>query len=511
MLWQRASKSTYGAAPAQKAASNNSVRMYQRCSSEYVFARSTNAELKASDMLQCDEAHAYWGLQHAALLRGAQWSSLLSSVFKRHVPGAAGLRYVCSMACGRLQELQADLVALQELTALATGCLTGVDIVAGPLSQATPSAIQLIHARYSDVKQLEDGSQQATYCVNGLYRPEEFAQVAREWTRVTRDCIVLIQTVDHDRVNALASAICDLGWHAHVYERHATEGARCAVLLRGRVGAAAAIPQVTLRVGKASQATVFMNYQIRVPPAKPSKQYPPLPSGNGHDGGEYNGSCGRGSDDTLSFFDTRGPEHLRDLDSKKGHHSYHFQRAVDAKRSEPGGDPKWLPYAANDTNSDNVTVLVTKLRAGQTSDEGVCEMLDREQKDISAAGPHPPQGGNLNTCWLSSGIDPDAASRGGSADLQEGDERSDGKISKGTKKGKQEGGVACHGPTCTPSPSPSPSPLPSFLASLTLLHAPSRSPPCCAPSPSPSPSPSPIDPPSPHTRYVLALGPPPST
>ena len=186
-------------------------------------------------MLQCDEAHAYWGLQHAALLPGAQWSSLLSSVFKRHVPGAAGLRYVCSMACGRLQELQADHVALQELTALASGCLTGVDIVAGLPSQATPSTIQLIHARYSDVKQLEDGSQQATYCVNGLYRPEEFAQVAREWTRVTRDCIVLIQTFEHDRVNALASAICDLGWHAHVYEKHATAGARYAVLLRGRV------------------------------------------------------------------------------------------------------------------------------------------------------------------------------------------------------------------------------------------------------------------------------------
>ena len=127
------------------------------------------------------------------------------------------------------------IVALQELTALASGCLTGVDIVAGLPSQATPSTIQLIHARYSDVKQLEDGSQQATYCVNGLYRPEEFAQVAREWTRVTRDCIVLIQTFEHDRVNALASAICDLGWHAHVYEKHATAGARYAVLLRGRV------------------------------------------------------------------------------------------------------------------------------------------------------------------------------------------------------------------------------------------------------------------------------------
>ena len=101
-----------------------------------------------------------------------------------------------------------------------------------------------------------------------------------------------------------------------------------------------------------------MNYQIYVPPAKPSELYPPLPSGNGHDGGVYTGSCGRGAG-TLSFFDSRGPEHLRGLDSEKGHHSFHFQRAVDAKRSEPGGDPKWLPYAAKDTSSDNVTVLVT--------------------------------------------------------------------------------------------------------------------------------------------------------
>ena len=146
---KRASRSRESSAE-QQAASDNLLRLYRNAPSKYVLSRAKDH--RAAMTAEAALAHKDWSSQdevHAAWADATDWSAA-GFGHALNLPGVGsleGVRSVCSMGCGRLTTVAADMAQLRQLGALSAqdSRFTAVDIIGQPESEALPPGVVSLH------------------------------------------------------------------------------------------------------------------------------------------------------------------------------------------------------------------------------------------------------------------------------------------------------------------------------------------------------------------------------
>ena len=142
----RSRKST----PEELAASDNLLRLYRNAPSKYVLSRAKDH--RAAMTAEAALAHKDWSSQDevlAARAGASNWSQagLGQALDLPGVGSLEGVRSVCSMGCGRLTTVAADMAQLRQRSALSAqdSRFTAVDIIGQPESEALPPGVVSLH------------------------------------------------------------------------------------------------------------------------------------------------------------------------------------------------------------------------------------------------------------------------------------------------------------------------------------------------------------------------------